>query len=320
MSAFTVLLTDRAWPSIDLEREILGEIDAELIEAPDGEEATLIGLAPQADAIATCWAEVTSKVISAATKCRHIARLGIGLDNIDVAVATAHGIPVTNVPDYCISEVADHALGLLLSLARRIAQFDREAKHGRYDLRGAGPMYRLAGRTLGLLGYGRIGTAVRERALGFGLHVIAHTPSGNDHGTGCEMVSLDDLLARSDYLSLHAPLNETTHRILNAESFGRLKRGAFLINTSRGGLIDQAALSTALSNGTVVGAGLDVFDPEPPDLDDPLIRDGRVIVTPHAAFSSEESLLDLRERVCRQIVQVLQGGRPSNLVNPEYAS
>lgn len=320
MSAFTVLLTDRAWPSIDLERQILAEIDAELIEAPDGEEATLIALAPSADAIATCWAEVTANVINAAVKCRHIARLGIGLDNIDIAAATARGIPVTNVPDYCIAEVADHTLGLLLSLARRITQFDREAKAGTYDLRGAGPMYRLAGRTLGLLGFGRIGAAVRERALGFGLHVIAHTPSGNDHGTGCEMVSLDELLARSDYLSLHAPLNDTTHRILNAETFARIKRGLFLINTSRGGLIDQAALGAAIADGTVAGAGLDVFDPEPPDLDDPLIRNGRVIATPHAAFSSEESLLDLRERVCRQIVQVLQGERPSNVVNPEYAS
>lgn len=318
MSApYRVLLTDRAWPSLDLERDILARGNAELIEAPDDSEATLISLAADVDAIATCWAQVTSNVIDAASNCRIISRLGIGLDNIDVSAATAKKIPVTNIPDYCIPEVADHTLGLLLGMTRKIAWFDQKAKQGQYDLSAAGPMYRLEGKTLGLFGFGRIARAVRERALSFGLTVIAHSASQRDYETGCEMVSLDDLLGRSDYLSIHAPLSPHTRQLFDKQAFPRMKSGVYLINTSRGGLIDHAALWEAIQSGIVSGAGLDVFDPEPPNLSDPLFQDSRVIVTPHAAFTSEESLVDLRTRVCQQILLVLQNEQPENLVNPE---
>jgi len=315
--SFRVLLTDRAWPTPDLEREILAQGNAELIEAPDDSEQTLIGLAADADAIATCWAQVTSQVIDAAPRCRVIARLGIGLDNIDVSAATARKIPVTNVPDYCIPEVADHSIALLLSLTRKIAYFDHEAKQQRYDLRAAGPMYRLRGKTLGLVGFGRIARAVRQRALSFGLTVIAHSASNRDYDTGCEMVAWEDLLSRSDYLSLHAPLTSQTRHLFDARAFQAVKTGVFLINTSRGGLIEHGALREAIEAGRVAGAGLDVFEPEPPDLSGPLFQDQRVIVTPHAAFTSEESLIDLRTRVCHQIMGVLQNVKPENLVNPE---
>lgn len=318
MSApYRVLLTDRAWPSLDLEREILASANAELIEAPDDSEQTLVSLAEDVDAIATCWAQVTQRVIEAAPKCRIVARLGIGLDNIDIPTATRLKIPVTNVPDYCIPEVADHTMGLILALNRKIAFFDREAKQGRYDLRSAGPMNRLAGQTLGLIGFGRIARAVRERALGFGLDVLAHSPSGNDYGTGCKMVSLSELLAKSDYLSLHAPSSKSTHHLLNADTLSQMKSGAFLVNTSRGGLIDHKALWESVQSGQLSGVALDVFDPEPPNLEDPLYSDDRVIVTPHAAFTSEESLCDLRTRACKQILAVFQGEQPANLVNPE---
>jgi D-3-phosphoglycerate dehydrogenase / 2-oxoglutarate reductase len=316
MNQYSVLLTDRAWPSLDLERELLAEVGAELIEAPDGEEPTLRELAKSVDAIATCWAQVTGPVIEAAAKCKLVARLGIGLDNIDIETATRRSIPVTNVPDYCVPEVAEHTLALLLGLARKIPHFDREIKQGRYDLQEAGPMRRWEGLTLGLIGFGRIAQAVRTRGLAFGLNVIAHSQSGSDYGTGCEMVPLDELLARSDVLSLHAPLTETTHHLMNSAAFAALKPGAFLINTSRGGLIDHAALLAALESGRLAGAGLDVFDPEPPDLSDPLILHPRVIATPHAAFTSEESLHDLRTRVCGQIADILRGRRPENVVNP----
>jgi D-3-phosphoglycerate dehydrogenase len=288
-----------------------------LIEAPDGDEATLCELAKSADAIATCWAHVTARVIEAAPKCKIVARLGIGLDNIDIAAATRRSIPVTNVPDYCVPEVADHTLALLLALVRKISHFDREIKHGRYDLLAAGPMNRLEGRTLGLLGFGRIARAVRTRALAFGLNVIAHSNSGNDYGTACEMVSLEELLSRSDIVSLHAPLTEQTHQLIDSERLSVLKPGGILINTSRGGLIDQAALLEALDAGHVAGAGLDVFDPEPPELSDPLIQHPRVIASPHAAFTSEESLRDLRTRVCGQISDILSGRQPEQVVNPE---
>jgi len=314
---YRVLLTDRAWPNLDLEREILLSAKTELIEAPDGQEQTLINLAADVDAIATCWANVTQKVIEAVPKCRIVARLGIGLDNIDIPTATQLRIPVTNVPDYCIPEVADHTMGLLLALTRKISLFDREAKQGDYNLAAAGPMFRMQGRTLGLIGFGRIARAVRERALSFGLNVIAHSNSNRDYETGCEMVTLDELLRRSDYLSLHAPHNKSSHHLINAKTLAQMKPGAVLLNTSRGGLVEHSSLWRAIQDGLIAGAGLDVFDPEPPDLNQPLYKDSRVIVTPHAAFTSEESLIDLRTRVCGQILQALQGEQPENVVNPE---
>jgi D-3-phosphoglycerate dehydrogenase len=314
---YRVLLTDRAWPDTAIEREILGRVDAELVEAADAHEAALAFLAPDADAIATNWAGVTEKVVRAARRCRVICRTGIGLDNIAVATATSLKIPVTNVPDYCVGDVADHALALLLACARNIAFFHVRTKRGEYDLPAAPPMPRLAGRRLGLVGLGRIGTNLAGKARALGLEVIAHTSSGSDHGTGCRMVSLNELLAESDFVSLHAPLTDATRHLLALGEFEKMKRTAFVINTARGGLIDQAGLWMALERNLIAGAALDVFDPEPPDLATPLMQDERVIITPHAAFVSPESLIELRTRVATQIVDVLSGRRPECVVNPE---
>jgi D-3-phosphoglycerate dehydrogenase / 2-oxoglutarate reductase len=314
-SRFRVLQTDRAWPDAKVERDILGPIGAELIEAPDTDEATLASLAADCDAILTNWAQVTPAVIRAAKRCRIICRTGIGLDNIAVSVATELRIPVTNIPDYCVGEVADHALALLLSCARNISYFDARTKQGEYDLQAAPPMRRLHGLTLGLIGLGRIGANLFPKARALGLNVVAHTSSGNDHGTGCRMISFDELLATADFISLHAPLTDATHRMFRLAQFEKMKRRAFLINTSRGGLIDHDDLWTALQQKLIAGAALDVFDPEPPDLAAPLFRDERVIVTPHAAFVSEESLIELRSRVARQVVAILEGRRPECIVN-----
>lgn len=316
MAAFRVLLTDRAWPDVRVEQEILQPVNAALIEAPSQGEATLIELARDADAIATNWAAVTDAVVRAATRCRIIARLGIGLDNIAVGTATQLGIPVTNVPAYCVPEVSDHALALLLACARQIGFFHLRTKRGEYDLQAAPAMHRLAGQTLGLIGLGKIAQTLVPKARVFGLTVIAHTASGQDHGTGCEMVSLEELLARSDFVSLHVPLTDATYHLLGAEQFARMKPTAYLINTSRGGLIDHAALWQALRQHRLAGAALDVFDPEPPDLSQPLFQDERVIVTPHAAFASEQSVVEVRTTAMEQIVTALRGERPRNVVNP----
>lgn len=312
-----LLITDRAWPDSDYERQALAGIGVEVLDAPAHDEATLIDLARDADAIATCWAPVTEAVVRAARKCRLIARLGIGLDNIAVAAATELGIPVTNVPDYCIEEVSEHALALLLACARKIAFYHHQAKTGRYELQAGPPLRRVNGRTLGLLGLGNIGRAVFRKALGLGLNVVAHTRSGDDHGTACRMVSFDTLLAESDFVSLHLPLTAETRHLLGAAEFRRMKPSAYLINTSRGGLVDHTALWEALERNELAGAALDVFEPEPPDLSAPLFCDERVIVTPHAAFLSQESLADLRARVVLQVRDVLAGIRPANVVNPE---
>jgi D-3-phosphoglycerate dehydrogenase / 2-oxoglutarate reductase len=312
-----VLQTDRAWPDTSIERAILDQAGIQLFEADATDEATLIALAGNVDAIMANWARITPSVVRSARRCRVICRSGIGLDNIDVATATMQGIPVTNIPDYCVNEVADHALALLLACARQIAFFHHRAKRGEYRVQAAGPMPRLAGKVLGLIGLGRIGRALAARARPLGLEIVAHTSSGSSHGVDCRMTSLDELLAVSDFLSLHAPLNATTRHLLRLPQFARMKRSAYLINTSRGGLIDHADLATALKRNLLAGAALDVFDPEPPDLSQPLFCDERVIVTPHAAFISEESLIELRTRVARQAVDVLQGRVPECVVNPE---
>lgn len=317
MPQHQVLITDHPWPGIEVEQKLLGPYGVEIIDAPDESEATLARLAQNVDAIATCWAKVTSKVVQAARSCRIICRMGIGLDNIDIATATSKGILVTNTPDYCVTEVADHAMGLLLAVTRNIGFFHHRTKQQEYDLRAGPTMHRLQGRTLGLFGFGKTGQLVFQRARACGLNVIACTPSGNDYGTGCRMVTFDELIETSDYLSLHAPLTEQNRHVFNVEAFGRMKTGVVIINTARGSLIDPAALSDAIQGGRVSGAGLDVFEPEPPDLSLPLYRDERVIATPHAAFVSEESLLDMRTTVARQIAAVLTGECPENVVNPQ---
>lgn len=316
-SLLRVLQTDRAWPDASIERKILSEAGAELIESPASDEATLISLAGEVDAILTNWAQVTAKVVHAATCCRVISRTGIGLDNIDVATATALGIPVTNVPDYCVEEVADHALALLLSCARQIAFFHHRTKQGEYRLQSAAPMPRLAGKVLGLIGLGRIGRRVAARARPFGLEVVACTASGIAQDADCRIVPLDELLAVSDFVSLHAPLNSSTRHLLKLPQFERMKRSAYVINTSRGGLVDPVDLTMALNRQLIAGAALDVFEPEPPDLNQPLFRDERVILTPHAAFVSTESLIELRTRAARQVLDALEGRTPECIVNPE---
>ncbi len=302
---YRVLLTDRAWPDTEIERGILAQAGAELIEASDASEASLCALAANVDAIATNWVKVTEAIVRAAQRCRVICRTGIGLDNIAVATATECRIPVTNVPDYCIAEVADHSLALILACARNISFFHLRTKRGEYALQSGPAMPRLAGKRLGLVGLGRIGRNLAAKAKGLGMEVIGHTSSGSDHGAGCRMLSLD------------APLTSQTRHLLGLSQFEKMKPSAYLINTARGGLIDHAALWTAVQRGLIAGAALDVFDPEPPDLSSPLLQDERVIVTPHAAFVSHESLIELRSRVAHQIVDALSGRRPECVVNPE---
>ncbi len=314
---FRVLITDRAWPDVDVERAILADSGAEVIDSPRADEASLIALARDADAIGTCWAKVTENVLRAAPKCRIVSRFGIGLDNIAVAAATELGIPVTNVPDYCVDEVADHAMALILSCARKVAFFHLRTKRGEYQLQSGPPLRRLSETTLGLVGLGRIARNVYGKARALGMGVMAHTASGNDYGTGCPMVPFETLLAGSDFISLHAPLTDATRGMFRLRQFERMKRSAYLVNTSRGALIDADALQAALETGLVQGAALDVFDPEPPDLSKPLYRDERVLVTPHAAFLSEESLRELRTRAATQIAHALLGSRPEHVVNPE---
>lgn len=317
MSRQRVLISDYSWPDVEIEREVLAQAGAELVVAPADDRETLRRLAASVDAIMTCWAPIPAEVIEAVENCRVVARLGIGLDNIDVAFCTRRGIPVTNVPDYCQLEVAEHTLALLLALARNIGIFHQDARNGVYARDHGPPLQRLAGRTLGLVGLGRIGRAVAERASALGLEVVATRRDLSRPAGTIPLLPLPELLERSDFVSLHLPLDDENAGMIGAAELAMMKPGSFLINTARGGLIDSQALSVALDSGQLAGAALDVQDPEPPPLDAPPYNHPHVIVTPHAAFVSEQSLLDLRTRASNQVVQCLRGEVPDNLVNPE---
>jgi len=316
MPKYHVLLTDYAWKDLDIERQILGEIDAELIVAQESERdaASLARLAQNANAIMTNWAKVPAQVIDAAPNCKLVSRLGIGLDNIDVAAATGRGMYVTNIPDYCLIEVAEHALALILALGRKVAYYHHATQTGTYDLQAGATLRRMTGQTVGVVGLGNIGRALAERAAALGFKVLGYnrTPREIPGVTNC---SLERLLAESDYISLHIPATPETRHMFSREQFAKMKPTAYLINTARGGLIDHAALAEALAAGTIAGAGLDVQDPEPPDLSTTPWNDPRVIVTPHAAFVSVESLTDLRARTARQVVDCLSGREPAHVVN-----
>ena len=314
---FRVLITDRAWPDCTIEQEVLAGVGARVIEAASADESTLVELAADVDAIAACWAQVTPAVVDASPRCRIVARFGIGLDNIPVDACTARGIPVTFVPDYCIPEVADHTIALMLAALRGIASHHLRTKQGNYDLAAAPTPRRLSGLQLGLVGLGRIGRAVVPRARALGLRVVASTPSADDHDTGCPMLSLEELLRSSDVVSLHCPLSAPTHHLLNHTTLAWMRDDAVLINTSRGGLVDHHAVWQALKQQQLGGLAMDVYDPEPPDLSDPLFADERVIATPHAAFLSRESVEELRRRTAGQVADVLAGRMPEHVVNPE---
>ena len=316
---YRALYTDYPWADASVERMILAEADCELVESPNNREETLAALAPGVDVILTCWAPVTAKVIDAADRCRLICRTGIGLDNIDVARATERGILVTNVPDYCVNEVAEHTLALVLALARNIAGYHVAARAGQYSLVAGLPVEQLSGRTLGVIGLGKIGSLLATKALALGMRVIGTNRSGVAPA-GVEWAPLEKLLAESDFVSVQTPLTPETRQIINRDALARMKPTAYLINTSRGGLVDHAALAEALANDRIAGAGLDVQDPEPPDLSEPPWNDPRVIVTPHVAFYSSRATEELRTRVGRQAVAFLRGERPENVVNPQVLS
>lgn len=314
----TVLITDYAWPNLDPEREIFARAGVEMVVAKTGLREELMELAPGADAILCNWKPVEACVLRAATRCLTVGRYGIGLDNIDVAAATELGMVVTNVPAYCLDDVADHTMALLLACNRKVCWFDRDMKQGRYDLKAHPPLQRLRGKTLGLAGFGKIGHAVAERALAFGLRVLALEPRSRSAGqtTGVAFVGFEQLLAESDYLSLHLPATEQTVGMFDRGTFARMKRGVVLLNTARGSLIREQDLIEALDAGQVGAAGLDVWTTEPVPANDPLSLHPRVVATPHSAFYSDEALVELQSTAAAQATDVLCGRRPANIVNP----
>jgi D-3-phosphoglycerate dehydrogenase len=315
----TALITDVAWDDLHRERAILAAAGITTIDGREAGDAELARLAEASDAILTCWRTVDATMLRRAEKCVTIARYGVGLDNIDVGVATELGMVVTNVPDYCAEEVSDHTLALLLAHARRIPGYRDQTRAGDWDRNAIGPLRRLSSQTIGLIGYGRIASLVGEKAAAFGMRVLASTPS-RPAGTSAgpvEFVSLSGLLASADYVSLHAPLTAATRHLLGPRELAAMRPGAYLINTARGGLVDTAALVAALESGRLAGAGLDVLEGEPPAVDDDLRRIESVTLTPHVAFDSVEAVEAVATRAAGHAAAVLAGDVPETIVNPE---
>jgi D-3-phosphoglycerate dehydrogenase / 2-oxoglutarate reductase len=316
-----VLVTDYAWDSLEIERAILRDVDAELVVPRGSGDDELIELAAGAHAILTNWRRVPEAALAAATPCLVVARYGVGLDNIPVERATELGMIVANVPDFCSDEVSDHAMALLLACGRRVVTFARSTRAGSWDLLGLGRgLPRLRGQRLGIVGFGRAARALIPKAQGFGLEVMVQTPRLSralDATTGAQTTGdLDHLLAVCDYVSLHAPATPATRGLIGEAQLRTMKSTAYLINTSRGSLIDEDALLVALGEGWIAGAALDVLAEEPARAGHPLLALDNAIVTPHAAFYSETAIAELQTKAARNVASVLRGEVPATIVNP----
>jgi D-3-phosphoglycerate dehydrogenase / 2-oxoglutarate reductase len=297
---------------------VLNDVDAQVVhtgslDTPEAQEAVR-----QADAVMVTIQPVSADLIESMERCRLICRVGTGLDAIDIPAATAKGIWVTYVADYSIDEVSSHAVAFLMAHARGLPNLIQATRHGVWDSSIIGPRQRLKGLTLGLLGCGRIGQAVAEKARGLGLHVIAYDPYVAANGpvpNAIELVDLETLLHRADYVSLHMPLTPENRAIINRDTLALMKPSAFLINTARGPLIDEDALLQAVRNGTIAGAALDVLEEEPPAPDHPFLHEERIWVTPHSAWYSEAAKVDVRQRGAEEVVRVLRNEKPQMPVN-----
>lgn len=323
MARFRVAITDNTFAPIDLERRLFAEIDAEVRRGDDAlTEEAVMGLAADCDAIVCDAAPITRRVLEALPAVKVVSEYGIGVDNIDVAAATALGVWVANVPGFCAEEVSDHAIAMVLSLARSLPQLDRLVRAGAWGARATGEIHRLNRQTLGVVGFGRIGRLTARKARGLGMRVLAHSPRSAAllaDELGVEAVDLDRLLRESDYVCLHAPATSETRGLVDARALGLMKPSAYLVNVGRGSLVDEAALVDALRAGRLAGAALDVFVHEPVDPGSPLLALDNVLLTPHAGFYSQESLEELQSGAARNVIAALVDGRPNAPVNPEVA-
>jgi D-3-phosphoglycerate dehydrogenase len=319
-----IVITDHRFPDVEQERRAVEASGGQLLVAQVTDEETLADLCRDADGVLTARAAITRRVIAAMERCRIIVRYGIGVETIDIPAATEHGIMVANVPDYCIDEVSDHALTLLLMLSRQVVHAVSLAKQEHWAVAKMPSLHRLRGQNCGLFGCGRIGSLLAVKLQQLGMRVLILDPYLSEsrcREMGAELVSFDALLARSDFISLHAPLNDETRHLFGEGAFAQMKRTASIVNTARGGLIDEAALLAALGAGKIAGAALDVLESETAvtAARTALVNHPKVIVTAHTAWLSEEARTTLQERAVAQIVACLKGERPYGLVNRALA-
>lgn len=313
-----VVITDYYYESIHQEAAVMAEIGAELLDYHCQTEDEVIAVAADCDALICQFAPITRKVIESLEKCKVIVRYAIGVDNIDVAAAEEHGIYVCNVPDYGIDEVSNHAIALLLDCAKKLTYLAGQVKQGNCSYTIVKPLFRMEGKTLGLMGFGRIPRLVAKKMAGFGVHIIAYDPMMNEElarELGVTPVSFDQLLRESDYLSVHCPLTADTHHLFNEAAFRAMKPTAIFINTARGAVVNEEDLIHALEQGEIAMAGIDVTETEPIPVDHPLLKLDNAVVTPHAAWYSEEAVQSLQLKAAQEAARVLKGQPPLNPVN-----
>ncbi|WP_028549453.1 C-terminal binding protein [Paenibacillus sp. UNC451MF] len=318
MAKFKVVITDYEYNSLQIERDVLSQLDVEFITAQCKTEQEVIEAAQDADGILNQYAPITERVIEQLNNCKIISRYGVGVNTIDVEAASRKGIIVANCTDYCLDEVADHAMALLLAAARKVALLDRYVKNQAWDYKKAIPIYRLRGKVLGLVGFGKIPQNLSLKAKAFGFEVIAYDPFLSQEFASklqVELVDLDTLCCTADFISIHAPLTKDTQGLLGSKQFNQMKPEAVVINTSRGPLIDESALIEALRTSQIAGAALDVLENEPVHSDNPLLDMEQVILNPHVAWYSEESEQELKGKVAQNIVDVLSGFYPDYFFN-----
>ncbi len=316
-----VVVTDLGYESYEPERGEIEAIGAELVLAECSNEQEVAEACREADGVITRLAPVGPEAINAMTKCRIIARYGVGVDNVDIPAATAKGIVVANVRDYCDEDVSDQALALMMACVRKISIRDRQVRAGQWDIGSADPIWRVAGKTLGLVGFGVISRTLHRKVSGFNLaEVLVYDPFVSDEvvaKAGARKVELNELMEKSDYISIHAPLTDETRHMIGAAQLALAKKTAIIVNTSRGPLIDPDALFDALTTGKINSAGLDVHEPEPPEANSRWFGVDNVILTDHTGWYSEESQLTLQTSAAKNVALVLSGNKPLFCVNPE---
>lgn len=311
-----VVVTDNDHGHIDPEKAVLADSGAELRLLQTVTAQEVIDEAPDATVLVNQYTPITADVLAALSRCKLVVRYGVGVDNVDVAAATARGIWVANVPDYGTEEVADHAIALAMSVLRGTARLDRSVHAGGWDYTVAKPLRRLSTLTFGVVGCGAIGAATARRARALGMRVLGVDVKAGRAGSVAEAVELDELLMSSDVVSLHAALGGQSRHLIGVGALEMMKPTAYLVNTARGGLVDSAALLEALDAGRIAGAALDVVEAEPPTgIHADLVRHRNVVATPHAAWYSEESFTSLKTEVAREALRVLRGQRPRSPVN-----
>lgn len=317
MSNYKVVLTDNIFPDLEIEKHMLAEVGADLVLVPPG--ADLSDYVSDADVVVNTYVKVSADVIERMENCKMVIRTGIGVDTIDVDACTKKGILVSNVPHYCSNEVATHMMALMLAVTRKLKLLDNCVSGGVWDVKRSMPMFSLEDKTLGLVGFGKIPRLIIEKARAFGMRIVAYDPfvsKADMSACYAKKVSLDELVAQSDVVSLHCPLNADTRGMIDLDVFRKMKRSAFLINVARGPIVNEADLVTALSEGLIAGAGLDVLTENAIDPDNPLLQFEQVIITPHCAWYSEESIVRRRTQTMESVVAVLKGDYPPTVCNP----